>query len=877
MNNKARIITKHDTTANWNAAVDFIPMKGEVIIYDDYQTEPGWEDIYNPFDNPLEQGAIASATGQDTSNLTRVRTNGYIEVEPSTEYTISADIYQVFILEYGTHNQYLNIYDGWKPMPCTFTTAASCKSIRLVFANSTNTVITKEEITWARVVHQVDVPTPNIKVGDGVRPAPDLPFIYSEVDPTVPNWAKQATKPEYDASEISFEPIDPNPILVDTGDVQKAISNVGDYAYFMTPATIGAVPTSRKVNGHALTSDVNVTAADVGAVPTSRKVNGHALTSDVNLAFSDLGGSIDARDVDYTPPSGSIYGQADNVDRALEAVDTYLEDLSAGGVAYEPSSPSTSVFGQATDVERALDNLDTYMAGHPIPDATSEPDGAALVAVDGVWTKQTGYGYYKPEPTDEVYTFIKTTTAFQPTLLTFGVSLTEGEPYRVEYDGDIYDLECITRVVTFQGTTVTVQMVGNAQLIGSTGGDPNCPFVLVSTLMPDPDEGTTIVTWDIIITSTSGVHQGKLLKYQPTAHPIDNSYINITSSQVTDALGYTPASTSNLTAFMRKGVDYVTAGRKSGTTEGVYSTAEGYNNTASGNYSHAEGYSTFALYYHTHAEGQYSIAEGLNSHAEGSYTVAHRKSQHVFGECNISETGDKSTRGTYVEIVGNGTDANNRSNARTLDWSGNEVLAGTLTVGADPTANMQVATKQYVDNSMVTPPVTSVNGRTGDVTGLAEASDLSNYLDKRTGGTINGAITVSGGNINMTGGNVMVNGGDVYLLASQGGTSSQELYLISSVNGVTGSWRVYKQNHKLYFATASSGADVKVVFDNDGTIQAKTQDATDNSTKVATTAFVKSVLPTVPTNVNTFTNDAGYLVSSDLVAITTAEIDALFV
>ena len=35
----ARIRLKRDTTANWNNARGFIPMAGEVIIYDDYQTK----------------------------------------------------------------------------------------------------------------------------------------------------------------------------------------------------------------------------------------------------------------------------------------------------------------------------------------------------------------------------------------------------------------------------------------------------------------------------------------------------------------------------------------------------------------------------------------------------------------------------------------------------------------------------------------------------------------------------------------------------------------------------------------------------------------------------------------------------------------------
>lgn len=35
---RSRIQLKHDTTANWDAAVGFIPLPGEIIIYDDYET-----------------------------------------------------------------------------------------------------------------------------------------------------------------------------------------------------------------------------------------------------------------------------------------------------------------------------------------------------------------------------------------------------------------------------------------------------------------------------------------------------------------------------------------------------------------------------------------------------------------------------------------------------------------------------------------------------------------------------------------------------------------------------------------------------------------------------------------------------------------------
>lgn len=35
---QARIKTKNDTTANWNAALGFVPLKGEIIVYTDYES-----------------------------------------------------------------------------------------------------------------------------------------------------------------------------------------------------------------------------------------------------------------------------------------------------------------------------------------------------------------------------------------------------------------------------------------------------------------------------------------------------------------------------------------------------------------------------------------------------------------------------------------------------------------------------------------------------------------------------------------------------------------------------------------------------------------------------------------------------------------------
>lgn len=59
---------------------------------------------------------------------------------------------------------------------------------------------------------------------------------YTETDPTVPSWAKTATKPTYTASEV------------------------------------GAVPTTRTVNGKALSSNITLSASDVGALPSTTAI-----------------------------------------------------------------------------------------------------------------------------------------------------------------------------------------------------------------------------------------------------------------------------------------------------------------------------------------------------------------------------------------------------------------------------------------------------------------------------------------------------------------------------------------------------------------------------------------------------------------------------
>ena len=68
-------------------------------------------------------------------------------------------------------------------------------------------------------------------------------------------------------------------------------------AVTLTPADIGAVPTTTTVNGHALSGNISVTATDVGAVPTTRKINNQQLTTDINITAGDIGAVPTSRKV----------------------------------------------------------------------------------------------------------------------------------------------------------------------------------------------------------------------------------------------------------------------------------------------------------------------------------------------------------------------------------------------------------------------------------------------------------------------------------------------------------------------------------------------------------------------------------------------------
>jgi len=157
------------------------------------------------------------------------------------------------------------------------------------------------------------------------------------------------------------------------------------------------------------------------------------------------------------------------------------------------------------------------------------------------------------------------------------------------------------------------------------------------------------------------------------------------------------------------------------TASGRTSYAEGVLTTASGQGSHSEGYHTTAEGNYSHAEGNDTTASGMFSHAEGYGTTASGRAQHVSGKYNIVDNNN-----AYAEIVGNGVDIITHSNARTLDWQGNEMIAGDLT---------------YNGNKSLTSEISRLDGR---ITDLPEAMVFKGTLG--VGGTVETLPTASAEN-----------------------------------------------------------------------------------------------------------------------------------
>ena len=125
-------------------------------------------------------------------------------------------------------------------------------------------------------------------------------MVVEETDPTVPAWAKQATKPSYTASEV------------------------------------GAVPTSRTINGKSLSSNITLTASDVNALPANTVIPSKLsdLTNDAGfVTSSDLADEVSQENKPVT--ANAVYEYVTQIEKVIASA---LNDLNSRLKALEDNA-----------------------------------------------------------------------------------------------------------------------------------------------------------------------------------------------------------------------------------------------------------------------------------------------------------------------------------------------------------------------------------------------------------------------------------------------------------------------------------------------------------------------------------------------------------
>lgn len=155
---------------------------------------------------------------------------------------------------------------------------------------------------------------------------------------------------------------------------------------------------------------------------------------------------------------------------------------------------------------------------------------------------------------------------------------------------------------------------------------------------------------------------------QESTLTINDSEISLVSGNVYDVTFY-----NTETKYYKIDINYI--------PDEVYTTLKAPIYFGDGNYSTIQGYGTKASKVAGHAEGYFTFASSSYQHTEGKYNI-------------------EDTNGKYVHITGNGSNLK-RSNAHTLDWSGNAWFAGSIKIGGtgqDDSTAKEIATKEYIDN-----------------------------------------------------------------------------------------------------------------------------------------------------------------------------------
>lgn len=235
-------------------------------------------------------------------------------------------------------------------------------------------------------------------------------------------------------------------------------------------------------------------------------------------------------------------------------------------------------------------------------------------------------------------------------------------------------------------------------LLSYTGrvNDSTLSFGLTIT---DITNGVHFVDYLMTIDATSQTLQS--ITAEPTIELVDDEELSTKQDVLVSG---TNIKTINSNSILGAGNLNVPTNLENGTSTGSLKNIYAYDDESNGvlgSYAMAEGRYCTAIGKYSHSEGCASKAYGKASHVEGYYTIGNGVTgSHIQGEYNI-----KDNDGELLHIVGNGSDDDNRSNAHTIDTSGNAWFSGNIYVGSTSGTNKddgskKIATEEYVNNAI---------------------------------------------------------------------------------------------------------------------------------------------------------------------------------
>ena len=385
---------------------------------------------------------------------------------------------------------------------------------------------------------------------------------------------------------------------------------------------------------------------------------------------------------------GDVYtGLSGKLDTSLKGAHNGLAELDSNGLV-----PSTQLPSYVDDVlNGTAQNVTETAAG------TYSATGFILTGQSTPCTPEDGKTYV--DTTSNIQ-YRWTGTVF----VSMGSNITLGETNMTAYRGDrgktAYDHATETKLGTAT-TSGFYKVAGTAQghiasLTAVQKSDITGLGISATDENVKQSPSTDNAAYEVLFSGSSdntehteGVKKSNKLTFNPSTGGLMNGDAAVASGAYSHAEGY--KTTANEQYSHSEGYRTIANGKyshaegQSTTSSGQYSHAEGYNTSTKGNYSHAEGSGTSTKGSYSHAEGYGTIADAQWSHAEGYNTTADGLYSHAEGICTSAAGEGQLVIGQYNDpddtslfIIGNGSDTTARSNAMTVDATGNTIIYGNL-------------------------------------------------------------------------------------------------------------------------------------------------------------------------------------------------------